>query len=153
MAQSHATRNCCLEQHGTWSLTQLPIGKRVLGNKWVYKIKCKADGSVERYKIRLIVLGNTQREGVYFQETFAPIAKMVTVQTLLSVASVRNWPVHQMDIHNAFLHGDLEEEVYMRPPVGFQTVDLHHVCRLKKSLYLLQQAPRCWFSKLTIALR
>lgn len=88
----------------------------------MYKIKYKVDGTVERYKALLVVLGNTQQEGVdFFTETFAPVIKMVTVWTLLSVTSAWNWPIHQMDIYNAFLNSNLLEEVYMRPPPRFKT--------------------------------
>lgn len=98
-----------------------------------------------------MILGNTQQEGIDSTNTFALVAKMVTVRTLLSVASAQN-TVHQTDVHKAFLHGDLVEKVYMHLLPGFRTSSPHHVCRLKKSLYDLWQAPRCWFSKLTIAL-
>ncbi|CAA7046864.1 unnamed protein product [Microthlaspi erraticum] len=92
-------------------------------------------------------------EGIDHEETFAPVAKMNTVRLFLNVAAGRNWLVHQMDLHNAFLHGDLDEEVYMKLPPGFADSDGSQVCRLNKSLYGLKQAPRCWFTKLQTALK
>lgn len=142
-----------LERNGTWALTPLPPGKKALGCKWVYKIKYHSDGTIERHKARLVILGNTQVEGVDYKETFAPVAKMVTVRTLLTIAVARQWEVHQMDVHNAFLHGDLEEEVYMKVPPGYVPATSGKACRLLKSLYGLRQAPRCWFSKLATALK
>ena len=99
-----------------------------------------------------MVCGNGQIEGDDYEETFAPVAKMTTVHTFLQIASSRNLEVHQMDVHSAFLHGDLKEEVYMRPPPGFSGSDKNKVCRLKKSLYGLKHAPRCWFEKLSSSL-
>lgn len=107
---------------------------------------------MERPKSRLVVCGNRQIEGEDYEETFAPVVKMTTVWTFLQIAASRNWKVHQMDVHNAFLHGDLKEEVYMRPPPGFKGSDKNKVCLLKKSLYGLKQAPRCWFEKLSSSL-
>ena len=118
----------------------------------MYKTKFNSDGTVERHKARLVILGNRQVEGVYYNETFAPVTKMVTVQTLLAVAATQEWELHQMDVHNAFLHGDLKEEVYMKLPSGF-TACGDKVCKLNKSLYGLKQAPRYWFSKLVTALK
>lgn len=141
-----------LEDNHTWSLVDLPPGKKVLGSRWVYKIKHNSDGSIERLKARLVVFGNHQVEGIDYSETFAPVAKMPTVRVFLAVAAVRGWILHQMDVHNAFLHGDLTKEVYMRLPSGFSASDPNKVCRLHKSLYGLKQAPRCWFTKLTAAL-
>ena len=142
-----------LEDNGTWTVETLPPGKKAIGCKWVFRLKFKADGTLERYKARLVVLGNNQVEGIDFKETFAPVIKMTTVRTFLEVAAAKDWPVHQMDVHNAFLHGDLDEEVYMQMPPGFRTDDKSQVCRLHKSLYGLRQAPRCWFAKLSTALK
>ena len=137
-----------LESNGTWTFEPLPPCKKAIGCKWVYKIKYHSDGSVERFKVRLVILGNNQIEGLDYNETFAPVAKMVTVQVFLVVAIAKQWELHQMDVHNAFLHGDLEEEVYMKLPPGFNSSIPDHVCHLRKSLYGLRQAPRYWFAKL-----
>ena len=142
-----------LEENGTWTLEELPPGKCALGAQWVYRTKYLSDGLVERLKSRLVVLGNHQEAGVDFTDTFAPVAKMTTVRTFLAIAASKNWELHQMDVHNAFLHGDLDEEVYMKLPPGFQCSNPKLACRLRKSLYGLKQAPRCWFAKLVSALK
>lgn len=107
---------------------------------------------MERYKARLVVQDNNQVEGEDYDETFAPVVKMNTVRTVLRTVAANNWEVYQMDVNNAFLHGDLEEEVYMKLPPGFRHSHPDKVCRLRKSLYGLKQAPKCWFKKLSDAL-
>lgn len=142
-----------LENNQTWVMTSLPPGKKALGCKWVYKIKYNSDGSVECLKARLVILSNHQVEGIDYTETFAPVAKVVIVRVFLVVGAARNWEVHQMDVHNAFQHGDHDEEVYMKLPPDFTPSRPGQVCRLQKSLYGLRQAPRCWFAKLAASLR
>lgn len=141
------------EENETFSVVDLPPGKKAIGNMWIYNYKYNADGTMERPKSRLVALGNRQVKGRDFKETFAPVAKMTTVRSLLRVVAGKGWIVHQMDVHNAFLHGDLKEEVYMKLPQGFQVSDPNKVLRLHKAVYGLRQAPRCWFSKLTDALK
>jgi len=138
-----------LEDQGTWDITKLPQGVKGIGSKWVFRIKYNSDGTVERYKARLVALGNHQKEDIDFTETFAPV---VSVRLLLDVATAKDWKLHPMDVHNAFLHGDLKEDINMKPPPGFKTTDPSLVCKLKKYIYGLKQAPRCWFEKLSTSL-
>ncbi|MCO5615162.1 hypothetical protein L7F22_069451 [Adiantum nelumboides] len=104
----------------TWELVPFPKGKKPIGCRWVYKVKHNSDGSVSRYKVRLVAKGYAQTNGIDYEETFAPIAKMAIVRTIIAVAKAKGWILHQMDVKNAFLHGGLQEEVYMEQPRGFQ---------------------------------
>ncbi|CAM8938174.1 unnamed protein product [Rhodiola kirilowii] len=143
-----------LQDNHTWEITDLSYGKNAVGCKWVFKIKRKSDGSIERYKARLVAKGFTQLEGLDYHETFAPVVKMNTVRTLLTVVISKGWPLYQMDVNNAFLHGILDEEVYMSPPPGFYKSNKAKgkVGKLHKNLYGLKQASRQWFSKFSEAL-
>ncbi|MCO5566627.1 hypothetical protein L7F22_020304 [Adiantum nelumboides] len=108
-----------LVKNDTWDLVCLPSGKKAIGSKWVYKVKCKSDGSVERYKARLVAKGYAQTKGLDYDETFSPLAKMTTIRLVIAMASMFGWKLRQMDVNNTFLNGDLEEEVYMIQPEGY----------------------------------
>ncbi|KAL4035483.1 hypothetical protein IC575_004176 [Cucumis melo] len=134
-----------LEKTHTWDYVDLPPGKRPISCKWIYKIKTHSDGTIEHYKARLVAKGYFQEYGIDYEETFAPVAEMTYVRSLLAVAAAKQWPLLQMDVKNAFLNGTLSEEVYMKPPPGTSS-PLHKVCLLRRALYDLKQAPRAWFA-------
>ena len=137
-----------LMDNKTWDLVPRPAKANVVTGKWIFKHKFHADGSLDRYKARWVLRGFTQRPGIDYDETFSPVVKPATVRTVLTIAHSRNWPIHQLDVKNAFLHGTLSETVYCSQPTGFANSALpQHVCRLNKSLYGLKQAPRAWYSR------
>ncbi|CAN1791793.1 Retrovirus-related Pol polyprotein from transposon TNT 1-94, partial [Linum perenne] len=142
-----------LEKNNTWTVTSLPSGKRPVDCKWIFTVKYKADGNVERFKARLVAKGFTQSYGIDYQETFAPVAKLNTVRVLLSLAVNFDWPLHQLDVKNAFLNGDIAEEVYMSIPPGMNVGTKESVCKLHKALYGLKQSPRAWFDRFTGAVK
>ncbi|XP_073119656.1 uncharacterized protein [Henckelia pumila] len=115
-----------LEANKTWVIVPLPPRKKSIGCKWVYKLKYRADGSIDRYKAHLVAKGYTQKYGIDYHDTFSPVAKIVTVRCLLAIAAAMNWPLHQMDVTNAFLQGDLHEEIYMSIPQGFAKQHSNH---------------------------
>ncbi|CAA6656933.1 unnamed protein product [Spirodela intermedia] len=132
-----------IEENRTWSLVDLPHGRRAIGLKWVYKVKRDENGAVAKYKARLVVKGYAQRQGIDYDEVFAPVARLDTVRLLIALAAHEGWEVHHMDVKSAFLNGDLKEEVYVEQPAGFiSTGNEHKVFKLKKALYDLHQAPR-----------
>jgi len=139
-----------LQRNGTWNLVPPSQGKNIIDCKWVFKIKKRADGQIDRYKARLVAKGFKQRYGINYEDTFSPVVKIATVRLVLSLAVARGWCLRQLDVQNAFLHGVLEEEVYMRQPPGFENPKCpSFVCKLKKAIYGLKQAPRAWYAELS----
>jgi histone deacetylase 1/2 len=140
-----------LLKNETWELVPPPKGINLIDSRWVYKVKRNADGSVERFKARLVAKGFKQRHGIDYFDTYSPVVKPSTIRIILSLAVSQGWSMRQIDIQNAFLHGVLEEKVYMKQPPGYEdpSKPSHYICHLKKALYGLKQAPKAWHSKLT----
>jgi hypothetical protein len=138
-----------LRQNGTWELVPLLLVKKTVGCKWVHTVKFNPNGSIEQLKARLVAKGYVQTYGIDFDETFSLVAKISSICILISLAANLNWPLFQLDIKNAFLHGDLHEEVYMEEPPGFVAQREYQSCvfKLKKALYDLKQSPWAWFGK------
>lgn len=148
--QAMDTEYNALMKNNTWHLVPPQKGRNIIDCKWVYKIKRKQDGSLDRYKARLVAKGFKQRYGIDYEDTFSPVVKAATIRVVLSIAVSRGWTLRQLDVHNAFLHGLLEEEVYMKQPPGYEDPTRRdYVCKLDKALYGLKQAPRAWFSRLS----
>ncbi|CAN0896019.1 Retrovirus-related Pol polyprotein from transposon TNT 1-94 [Linum grandiflorum] len=143
--QAMKEENQALIDNGTWTIVPRPDDATVIGSRWVYTIKFKPDGTIDRYKARLVAQGYRQEYGIDYDETFAPVAKMQTVRMLLALAAQKVWPLYQLDVKNAFLHGQLKETVYMECPPGYNQASEGMVCLLNRSLYGLKQAPRAWF--------
>ena len=136
----------CLHETKTWNLVQRPSQKNVIPGKWVYKVKTKADGSIEKYKARYVDKGFKQIEGIDYSETFAPTSKPETVQLILSLAAKEHFTLRQMDVKSAYLHPQIKEEKYLEQPTGFVETDSlgnNLVCKLNKSIelanFLIQQ--------------
>ena len=110
-------------QNHTWELVDLPPGCKPLGSKWIFKRKIKADGSIDKYKARLVIKGYNQREGLDYFDTYSPVTRITSIRMILAIAALRNLEVHQMDVKTAFLNGDLDEEIYMEQPEGFLLQD------------------------------
>ncbi|GJY40067.1 retrovirus-related pol polyprotein from transposon TNT 1-94 [Tanacetum coccineum] len=137
-----------LHKNKTWELVPLPGGRKLIGNKWVYKIKRNGDDQVERYRVRLVVKGYAQKEGIDFNEIFSLVVRMTTIRVVLAMCATYDLHLEQLDVKTAFLHGNLEEEIYMLQPEGFKQKGKENlVCRLNKSLYGLKQVPRCWYKR------
>ena len=143
-----------LLKNDTWEMVDLPREKKIVGCKWVYTLKYKSNGSLDRYKARLVARGYTQTYGIDYQETFSPVARINTIRILISLAINLDWPLYQYDIKNAFLHGELNEEIYMNIPPGYEgKMNEGKVCKLNKTLYGLKQSPRAWFGRFTQAIK
>jgi hypothetical protein len=134
---------------GVWKIVDRPYGKKTVRSKWIFKIKYHADGTLDKYKARLVALGNTQVLGRDCFETYSPVANLSTFRLLYGIAVKLNWKIEQMDIKTAYLNGHLEEEVYMEIPEGFeQHGSKNKVCKLERSLYGLRQSGRSWNTEL-----
>lgn len=134
-----------IERNNTWKLTELPKGQKTIDVKWIFKTKLKENGEVDKYKARLVAKGYEQEFGVDYEEVFAPVARHDTIRLLIALATQNSWPIFQLDVKSAFLHGDLKEQVFVKQPPGYVKVgDEFKVYQLKKALYELKQAPRAW---------
>ena len=134
-----------LQANRVWELMELPPNRKVIGSKWIFKRKMNADGTLERYKARLVAQGCTQKFGLDYEETFSPVVLFESIRCVLAMATQHKLCLHQMDVSTAFLHGELSEEVYLKQPEGFVEPGKENlVCHLKRSIYGLKQSPRCW---------
>jgi hypothetical protein len=153
--QLQVWRDAILEEYksilknNVWDIVSRPKDKSMVSSKWIYKIKHAADGNVEKFKPRFVARGFTQKEGIDYEETFAPVARYTSIQTIIALASVLGFKPHQMDVKTTFLNGKIEHEVFVEQLDGFL---LHnkgtHVCKLRKALYGLKQAPRVWYDRI-----
>lgn len=132
-----------LHENNTWSLVNLPQGKVALRNAWVFKTKYKSDGNIDKFKARLVIKGCSQKYGIDYHETFSPVVRYESIRAIFAVAAVEKLILRQFDIKTAFLYGELQEEIYMIQPPGFEDGS-NKVCKLQRSLYGLKQSPRCW---------
>jgi histone deacetylase 1/2 len=132
-----------LHKNHTWDLVDQPAAVNIIGCKWVYKLKHKPNRSIDRYKARLVAKGYHQTIGLDYFEMFSPVVKAATIRIILTIAISFQWEIRQLDVHNAFLNDELEEQVYMTQPQGYEDHKFPtKVYRLKKALYGLKQAPR-----------
>lgn len=138
-----------IEKNKTWELMELPAGAKRIGVKWVFKTKLNEFGEVDKHKARLVAKGYAQKQGIDYNEVFAPVAIWDTIRLVIALAAHKGWNLYQLDVKSAFLHGELLEEVFVDQPPGFvQKGEEHKVYRLKKALYGLKQAPRAWYSRI-----
>ncbi|GLT50492.1 hypothetical protein SLA2020_239750 [Shorea laevis] len=138
-----------IERNQTWELTDLLEGHKTIGVKWIYKTKLKENGEVDKFKARLVAKGYKQEFGIDYQEVFAPVVRMDTIRLVIALVAQNSWPIYQLDVKSAFLHGNLQEQVFIDQPPGYvKSGSEHKVYRLKKALYGLKQAPRAWYSRI-----
>jgi hypothetical protein len=136
-------------KNNVWEVVPRPEGKSVVTSRWLYKLKHAVDGSIEKYKALFVARGFSQVEGVGYDETFATVARYTLIRAVISVAAEMGWKIHQMDVKTTFLNGLIEEKVYIEQPLGFEVHGIEsHVCRLKKALYGMKQAPKAWYSRI-----
>jgi hypothetical protein len=138
-----------IEKNNTWELVDRPKDREVIGVKWVYKTKLNSDGSIQKYKARLLAKGFKQKLGIDYYETYAPVARLETIRTIIALAAQKKWKLYQLDVKSAFLNGYLEEEIYVEQLEGFLVEGGENkVFKLKKALYGLKQVPRAWYSQI-----
>ncbi|VVA34051.1 Hypothetical predicted protein, partial [Prunus dulcis] len=138
-----------IEKNQTWELTDLPKGKQTIGVKWVFRTKLNKKGEVDKHKARLVAKGYKQKHGIDYKEVFAPVARHDTIRLVISLAAQNSWQIFQLDVKSEFLHGNLQEEVYIDQPPGYERKGKEEkVFKLKKALYGLKQAPRAWYSRI-----
>ncbi|KAG8492199.1 hypothetical protein CXB51_009896 [Gossypium anomalum] len=147
--QAMADEISMIEKNQTWKLVEKPANRKIIGVKWVYKAKQNADGSLNKLKARLVVKGFSQKYGLDYFETYAPVARLDTIRLIVGLAAHMQWNVYQLDVKSAFLNGILEEEIYVEQPEGFEVPGKEEmVYRLRKALYGLKQAPRAWYARI-----
>lgn len=135
-----------LLRNKTWTLVPAHVGRNVIDSRWVFKLKTKVDGSLERFKARLVAKCFKQQQGIDYDDTFSLVVKPCTVRLVLSITLSKGWDLRRADVSNAFLHGQLQEEVYMQQPPGFIDSKFpHFICKLDKAIYGLKHAPRAWY--------
>ena len=128
-----------MDKNSMWELVDLLPGRKAIGNKWVLKVKRKADGSIDKYKARFVVKGFTQQEGIDYDETFSPVVRVASIRLILAIVTQLDLELYQMDVKTAFLNGELDEEIYMSQPMGFEVKGQEHkLCKLKRSIYGLK---------------
>ena len=123
-------------KNDVWDIVPKLENKSVVSLKWIYKIKHTAYGSIEKYKARFVARGFSQKEGIDYEETFAPVARYTSIRTIMALASMMKWDFHQMDVKTTFLNGVIKQEVYIEQPQGFEVEDrATHVCNEKGSVW------------------
>jgi hypothetical protein len=133
-------------KNDVWEVVPRPNNKDVVSSKWIYKIKHATNESIEKHKARFVARGFSQKEGIDYEETFAPVARYTSIRTIIALATKMKWKLHHMDVKTTFLNDIIEEEVYIEQPKGFEVkYRKTHVCKLKKALYGLKQASRAWY--------
>jgi hypothetical protein len=139
-----------LSNNQTWVLVPRPPHTNIIQIKWIFRVKKHADSTLDRYKARLVANGFTQQSGLDYTETFSSVIKFQTIRMVIALVATFHWPIKQLDISNAFLHGRLDKPFYMEQPVGFRDSSYpDYVCKLRQSLYGLKQALRAWFERLS----
>lgn len=135
-------------QNNTWTLSKLPEGRRTVSARFVLHVKRNADGTVNKYKARLVARGFSQQQGIDYAETFSPVVRSGTTRLIIALAAICRFHIHQMDVTAAFLNGDVQEEIYMIQPPGMED-NSGRVCKLNKAIYGLKQASRVWYQRLS----